>query len=101
MRTLTIIRSFVLGSLCMIASSCAIGEVRSTDGEIAASRADESPASGEAPLAGEPADPADGAETASCTVVCGTHCCKAPANFCGKNNACCDGVHCTVNCPCF
>ena len=97
MRTLTIIRTFVLGSLFVIASSCAVGEVRPPDDEIAASRADESPASGEAVLA----DPADGAETASCTVVCGTHCCKAPANFCGKNNACCDGVHCTVNCPCF
>ena len=31
---------------------------------------------------------------------CGSHCCGASATFCGRNNACCDGVTCTANCPC-
>jgi hypothetical protein len=102
MRTLIVIRNLILGSLLVVASSCAV-DVRSSGDGVAASRIDEVPASAEPALADEAATPdqLDGITTASCSVVCGTHCCQAPANFCGKNNACCDGVHCTINCPCF
>jgi hypothetical protein len=69
------------------------------------SRIDQSPAPGEYAVADEAeaatVDLLDGADPRRVLARLRVALLQPPAIFCGRNNACCDGVHCTVNCMCF